>query len=162
VPSRPGRAMQQAQELSYRLFVGFGALAVGVALVPVLIWQLGWILILGFAAILIAIFLHVVAEPLKRWTNLPVWVDLLIAGFIVLALVALGGWIFGTQLSAEFSDVTNRVHAGLQELQEILHKSPTGEFILSRLKSTSFSISGIFGASSRPSSRRSRLWSSSS
>ena len=65
--------IQQAQQLSYRRFLAYAALAVGVALVPVLIWQLGWILILGFAAILIAILLHVVSEPLQRWTPLPVW-----------------------------------------------------------------------------------------
>ena len=87
--------MQQAQELSYRPFVAYAALAVGVALVPVLLWRLGWILILGFAAILVAILLHVVSEPLQRWTPLPVWADLLIAGLVLLALIALGGWIFG-------------------------------------------------------------------
>ena len=137
--------MQQPQELSYRRFAAYAALAVGIALVPILLWQLGWILILGFAAILIAILLHVVSEPLQRWTPLPVWADLLIAGFIVVALVALGGWIFGTQLSSEFSDVTARVHAGLHELQDMLHKNPTGEFILSRMTSTGFSLGGVFG-----------------
>ena len=113
--------------------------------VPVLIWQLGWILILGFAAILVAILLHVVSEPLQRWTSLPVWADLLIAGLIVLALVALGGWIFGSQLSMEFSDVVTRVRAGAHELQDSLHESSAGQFLLSRLSSTSVSVTGLFG-----------------
>jgi predicted PurR-regulated permease PerM len=137
--------MQEPQELSYRRFVAYAALAVGVALVPVLLWQLGSILILAFAAILIAILLHVVSEPLQRWTPLPVWVALLIAGLVLLALLILGGWIFGSQLSAEFSDVMNRVRAGAFQVRDLLHKGPAGEFILSRLQSTSFSISGIFG-----------------
>ncbi len=137
--------MQQTQELSYRRFVAYAALAVGVVLVPVLIWQLGWILILGFAAILVAILLHVVSEPLQRWTSLPVWADLLIAGLIVLALVALGGWIFGSQLSMEFSDVVTRVRAGAHELQDLLHESSAGQFLLSRLSSTSVSVTGLFG-----------------
>jgi predicted PurR-regulated permease PerM len=137
--------MQQTQEPSYRRFAAYAALAVGIALVPVLIWQLGWILILGFAAILVAILLHVVSEPLQRWTPLPVWADLLIAGLIVLALVALGGWIFGSQLSSEFSDVASRVRAGAHELQDLLHKSPAGQFILSRLSSTNVSVTGVFG-----------------
>lgn len=137
--------IQQAQQLSYRRFLAYAALAVGVALVPVLIWQLGWILILGFAAILIAILLHVVSEPLQRWTPLPVWLDLLIAGLIVLALVALGGWIFGSQLSGEFSEVMIRVRAGLAQLHDLLHKSPTGEFLLSRLSGASLPVGGLFG-----------------
>jgi predicted PurR-regulated permease PerM len=126
--------MQEMQELSYRRFLGFAALAVGVVLVPVLLWQLGSILLFGFAAILMAILLHVVSEPLQRWTPLPVWADLLIAGLILLAFVALGGWIFGSQISTEFSDVTNRVRAGALEVQDLLSKSPTGMFILSQLK----------------------------
>ncbi len=137
--------MQQAQELSYRRFVAYAALAVGVALVPVLLWQLGRILILGFAAILVAILLHVVSEPLQRWTPLPVWADLLIAGLVLLALIALGGWIFGSQLSAEFSDVMNRVRAGAHQLHDLLSKGPAGQFVLTQLSSTSVSVTGLFG-----------------
>jgi predicted PurR-regulated permease PerM len=137
--------MQQTLELSYRRFVAYAALAVGVVLVPVLIWQLGWILILGFAAILIAILLHVVSEPLQRWTPLPVWADLLVAGLIVVALVVLGGWIFGSQLSGEFTEVVDRVRAGAHQLQDLLHKSQAGQFLLSRLNGTSVSVTGLFG-----------------
>ena len=36
---------------------------------------------------------------------------------MVLALVALGGWIFGSQLSGEFSNVMTQVQAGLGQLQ---------------------------------------------
>jgi predicted PurR-regulated permease PerM len=137
--------MQQAPELSYRRFLAFAAIAVGVVVIPVLLWQLGSILLFGFAAILLAILLHVVSEPLQRWTPLPVWADLLIAGLIVLALVALGGWIFGSQLSAEFSEVMTRVRAGALEVQDLLRKGPIGEFILSQLKNTSISVTGLFG-----------------
>jgi predicted PurR-regulated permease PerM len=137
--------MQQAPELSYRRFLAFAAIAVGVVVIPVLLWQLGSILLFGFAAILLAILLHVVSEPLQRWTPLPVWADLLIAGLIVLALVALGGWIFGSQLSAEFSEVMTRVRAGALEVQDLLRKGPIGEFILSQLKNTSVSVTGLFG-----------------
>ncbi len=137
--------MQQPQELSYRRFAAYAALAVGIALVPIVLWQLGWVLILGFAAILIAILLHVVAEPLKRWTPLPHWADLLIAGSIVLALLGVGVWIFGTQLSTEFNDVMKRVQAGLHQLQDLLHNNPTGQFVLSRLSGADVSISGILG-----------------
>jgi len=137
--------MQQPQELSYRRFAAYAALAVGIALVPIVLWQLGWVLILGFAAILIAILLHLVAEPLKRWTPLPHCADLLIAGLTVVALIALGGWIFGTQLSSEFSEVMNRVRAGALQVQDLLRKGPLGEFILSQLKNTSVSVTGLFG-----------------
>lgn len=134
------------EELSYRRFFGFAAIAVGVVLVPVLVWQLGSILLLAFAAILAAIFLHVVSEPLQRWTPLPVWADLLIAGLIILSMIAICAWIFGSQISAEFSDVVSRVRAGAVQIQDLLRKNPTGQFILSRLSSTNVSVTGLFGA----------------
>ena len=137
--------MEQAQELSYRRFAAYAALAVGVALAPVLLWQLGSILILAFAAILIAILLHVVSEPLQRWTPLPVWADLLFAGLFVVGLIALGAWVFGSQLSGEFVDVMNRVRAGTLEVRDLMHKGPIGQFILSQLSSTSVSVTGLFG-----------------
>jgi len=137
--------MQQPQELSYRRFAAYAALAVGIALVPIVVWQLGSILLFGFAAILLAVLLHVLSEPLQRWTPLPVWADLLLAGLILLGAVALGGWIFGSQLSAEFSEVMNRVRAGALQVQDLLRKGPLGEFILSQLKNTSVSVTGLFG-----------------
>jgi len=137
--------MQQPQELSYRRFAAYAALAVGIALVPIVLWQLGSILLFSFAAILLAVLLHVLSEPLQRWTPLPVWADLLIAGLILLGAVALGGWIFGSQLSAEFSEVMNRVRAGALQVQDLLRKGPLGEFILSQLKNTSVSVTGLFG-----------------
>jgi len=137
--------MQQAPDLSYRRFLAFAAIAVGVVFVPVLVWQLGSILLFGFAAILMAILLHVVSEPLQRWTPLPVWADLLIAGLILFGVVAFCGWIFGSQLSAEFSEVTNRVRAGALQVQDLLRKGPIGEFILSQLKNSSVSVTGLLG-----------------
>ncbi len=137
--------MEPAKELSYRRFIAFAALAVGVALVPILIWQLGFILLLAYAAILVAILLHVASEPLQRWTPLPMWADLLIAALVVLGVFALAGWVFGTQLSAEFSDVWARVHTGIVKLQQLLHQSQFGQFLLSRLNNASISVTGVFG-----------------
>ena len=137
--------MEPAKELSYRRFIAFAALAVGVALVPILLWQLGFILLLGYGAILVAILLHVASEPLQRWTPLPMWADLLIAGLIVLGLFGLAGWIFGSQLSAEFSDVWARVHTGVVQLQKLLQESQFGQFLLSRLNNASISVTGLFG-----------------
>src|ERR671939_1635845 len=91
--------------LSYRRFFAFAAIAIAAATVPLLLWQLADVLILGFGALLIAILLRVVAEPFERWTPLPDWVSLLLAGLIVLGLVTAAAWIFGSQLAAEFSVV---------------------------------------------------------
>ena len=70
---------EPAQELSYRRFLAYAALAVAVAIAPILIWRLAFVLVMGYAAILVAILLHVASEPLQRWTPLSVWLDLIAA-----------------------------------------------------------------------------------
>jgi predicted PurR-regulated permease PerM len=132
-------------ELSYRRFLAFAALAVGVVLVPLLVWQLGSILLLGFAAVLIAVLLHVVSEPLQKFTPLPIWADLLIAGLILFGAVASVFWIFGSTISGEFADVLNRIRAGAAQVQDLLRQHPAGQFILSHLNGAEISVTGLFG-----------------
>jgi len=137
--------MRQEQRLSYRRFAAYAAIAVGIALVPVLVWQLGAMLLMAFAAVLLAIVLHVASEPLQRWTPLPVWADLLIAAFCLLLIIAAGVWIFGSQVSSEFSNVTTLVRVGATEVQQAMSASATGKFILEKLGSTNISITGVLG-----------------
>lgn len=103
-----------------------------VALTPVLAWTLRNVLLMGFGAALIAVFLHVVSEPFQRWTPLPDWAALLIAALIVLGLLGATGWVFGAQISSEFDDVLKQTHAGLTQLQRVLDQSDYGRFILGR------------------------------
>jgi predicted PurR-regulated permease PerM len=136
-------AMQQA-ELTYGRFLVFAALAVGAVLVPILLWQLGSILLLSFAAILIAVLLHVVSEPLQKFTPLPLWADLLIAGLILLAAILSCVFIFGSTISGEFADVMTRIRAGAVEVQGLLRQHPVGRFILSHLSGANISVTGLF------------------
>jgi hypothetical protein len=108
-------ATHQANQLSYRRFLAYSAIAVGVALVPI-VWQRGSILVMGFAALLVAILLHVASEPLQRWTLLPLWLDLMIAGLVIIGLLAFAGWLFGARRTAQFTEVASRVQAGATDV----------------------------------------------
>jgi predicted PurR-regulated permease PerM len=121
------------------------ALGVAVVLVPILLWRLGSILLLGFAAVLIAVLLHVVSEPLQKFTPLPIWADLLIAGSLLLAAVAGCAWIFGSTISAEFLDVLTRIRAGAAVVQDLLRQHPVGQLLLSHLSGADISVTGLFG-----------------
>ena len=137
--------MQQG-ELSYRKFLVFAALAVGVVLVPILLWQLGSILLLAFAAVMIAVLLHVVSEPLQKFTPLPSWAALLIAGLLLIAAIVSCGWIFGSQISAEFTEVLTRIRAGALQVQDLLRQRPLGQFVLTHLSGASIPVTGLFRA----------------
>jgi predicted PurR-regulated permease PerM len=132
-------------QLTYGRFLVFAALGVGAVLVPILLWRVGSILLLGFGAVLIAVLLHIVSEPLQKFTPLPVWADLLIAGSLIFAAVACCIWVFGSTISSEFADVVTRIRAGAVLLQDLLRRHPLGQLILSHLSGADISVTGLFG-----------------
>src|SRR5574337_665597 len=111
----PRVKMGQERRLSYRRFAAYAAIAVGIALVPLLVCQLGAMLLMAFAA------------------------------FCLLLIIAAGVWIFGSQVSSEFSNVTTLVRVGATEVQQAMSASATGKFILEKLGSTNISITGVLG-----------------
>jgi predicted PurR-regulated permease PerM len=83
-----------------------------------LLWKLSDVILLAVGAMLIATLLHVVAEPLERWTPLPAWSRLLVSGLVVIGLFGAAGWMLWSRMSAEFSEVIKRAVAATHQLQE--------------------------------------------
>jgi predicted PurR-regulated permease PerM len=65
---------------------------VSVALIPVLVWFLFDVILIVVGAILIAVLLRLVAEPFMRWGKLPETIALIVAGILVIAVVAGAGY----------------------------------------------------------------------
>ncbi|WP_237479316.1 AI-2E family transporter [Lichenibacterium dinghuense] len=125
---------------SYGRVLRYAAVVVGVALVPVLLWKLSDVVLLTVGAVLLATLIEVVAEPLERWTPLPGWSRLVVAGLVVLGLFGLAAWVFGSQLASELTDVTERATAAVDQLREHLDRSGIGRTILERAGSTDVSV----------------------
>ena len=107
---------------------------------PILLWQLADVLLLAFGAVLIACLLQVVAEPFQRWTPLPDWLSLLVSGLLVLGLFVSAGWVFGSQLAAEFSDVTTRIESASGEIETLLKQNEAGKYLLGQVQGTDLSV----------------------
>jgi predicted PurR-regulated permease PerM len=127
---------------------------VSVALIPVLIWFLFDVILIVVGAILIAILLRLVAEPFMRWGKLPETIALLVAGVLVIAVVAGAGYLFGTQIDAEFTDVMKRASSGVTNIMKQLQASQTGRLILQHIQggngiSVTDVLSSIFTVSVR-------------
>ncbi|WP_262423487.1 AI-2E family transporter [Brevundimonas denitrificans] len=80
-------------------------LVAGVVVTALLIWQLSHILLLVFGAILLALILSTAAEPFERYAKLPPRPAVLAALASIVALMTLGGWIFGREISSQASDL---------------------------------------------------------
>jgi predicted PurR-regulated permease PerM len=120
---------------------------VSVALIPVLVWFLFDVILIVVGAILIAVLLRLVAEPFMRWGKLPETIALIVAGILVIAVVAGAGYLFGTQIDAEFTDVMKRASSGVTNIMKQLQASQTGRLILEHIQGgNGFSVTDVLSS----------------
>jgi predicted PurR-regulated permease PerM len=118
------------------------AIFVAVALVPVLIWRLSEVILMGMGAILLAILLNLGAEPLTRWLGFPRGAALFASGLTIASIAGAAGHL-GVTEAAEWQDVFERTHQAVESIQATLQGSDFGKLILSHVKGDSFTVSGI-------------------
>jgi predicted PurR-regulated permease PerM len=100
-------------------------------------------LLLAFGAILTAILLGSLATIIASWTRLPEKFALVLATLLVIAVIGVTLWLFGSQLSSQFAGVLDQVQAGEQHLQSMLTKdgdSQLGSTIADRATSLITSV----------------------
>jgi predicted PurR-regulated permease PerM len=123
-----------------------------VALIPVLVWFLFDVILIVIGAIIVAVLLRLVAEPCTRWLRLPESVGLVCSGLVTVAVVAGAGYLFGTQIDAELTEVVQRANSGVTNIMHQLQSSPTGKIVLQHIQGgggfsfPSF-LSGLFSVS---------------
>jgi predicted PurR-regulated permease PerM len=120
---------------------------VSVALIPILIWFLFDVILIVIGAVLIAVLLRLVAEPFMHWGKLPEAIALIMAGVLVVAVVAGAGYLFGTQIEAEFTDVMQRASSGVTNIMKQLQGSQTGQIILQHIQGgNGFSVTDVLSS----------------
>jgi predicted PurR-regulated permease PerM len=82
-----------------------------VALVPVLVWFLFDVILIVIGAILVAVLLRLIAEPFTRWARFTETIALICSGLLTVAVVGVAGYLFGTQVDTELTDVMQRAGA---------------------------------------------------
>jgi len=101
---------------------------VAAALLVWILWQARIAWLLAFGALLTAILLGSLATIIADWTRLPEKLSLGFATLLVIAVIGVTLWLFGSQLSSQFSGVMKQVDAGQQYLQSMLARSGGGQF----------------------------------
>jgi predicted PurR-regulated permease PerM len=93
------------------------------------------------------VLLRLVAEPFMRWGKLPETIALIVAGILVIAVVAGAGYLFGTQIDAEFTDVMKRASSGVTNIMKQLQASQTGRLILEHIQGgNGFSVTDVLSS----------------
>ena len=116
-----------------------------VVLIGALAWQLASILLLLFGAVVIAVLLRSLSDPISRRTPLPSGASLALVLLGILVLVGGGGWLFGLQITAQVNEILNRLPAAWNWIQSHLASFPAGRYVLKNVEPSSFfSGAGVF------------------
>lgn len=117
-------------------------LIIGLAL---LIAPLASVLLLLFGAGLIAVILRAIADPLGRVLPVPQSLRVVIALLLLIALFGGAAWLFGAQISAQFSDLSGRMPQAIGGVEQWLRGLPFGEQLIESLRGMKLGGQDVFG-----------------
>lgn len=112
-----------------RLLIAVGIIGLFTILL-VLAWTIADILLLLFLGVLLAIALRTLAQPLGRYTPLPMSWSVGAVILLLLALLGVGAWFFVPQLIAQTDQLVDRMSQALAELQAVLAQFGLGITVL--------------------------------
>lgn len=117
-----------------RVFVRRVLFVVAVVVLVFLAWRLVNVFLLAFGAVIVAVMLRSLADPIDRRTPLNKGLSLLAAGLIIVAVLAGAGWLFGNTVSAQVTELTRTLPASVAELQQRVATLPFGAELLGQLQ----------------------------
>ncbi len=118
-------------------------IVVAVLATPVLIWYLFGVVLMIFGAIILAMVLRLVAEPLVRWLRLPEAVALIVSGLVLLGIIGGTGYLFGSRISNQLQDVVQRTSAATAAIEKNLQATAFGNYLLQHMINGNFSLTDI-------------------
>ena len=103
-----------------------------VVALALLAWYLIDVLLLVFGAVLIAVLLRALANPIARRTPLPDTWALIPATLGILLVVGLAVWLLGAEVRAEIAELADRLPDAWRSFEERLGATDLGERIINR------------------------------
>jgi predicted PurR-regulated permease PerM len=110
---------------------------------PILIWYLFGVVLMIFGAIILAMLLRLLAEPLMRWLRLPEVVALIVAVLILFGVIGGTGYLFGSRISNQIQDVIQRTAEASAYIEKTLQGSAFGNYLLQHLTSGNFALTDM-------------------
>lgn len=131
--------------LSLRDFTFRVLVVIALAAFALFLWRIVDVLLLVFGATLAALVLHAIADPIDRRTGIGQRASLMLAVAMVVALIALAGWLFGREISAQTTELLDRIPRAWESIRSYLREYEIGRLLLEGLKGSSAQL-GAFAA----------------
>lgn len=104
----------------------------------IMAWQLLDLLLLIFGAVLLAVLLRAIADPLASSTRLPQNWSLVLAVIGVLAFVLVAGWLFGAEIRSQMEGLSTRLAQAWRPYQVRLQATEAGRELLRWIQTAIF------------------------
>lgn len=117
-----------ARDLSLTAFVQRVAIIFAMLIGALVVWKLSKVLLLGFAAVLVSLSLHAIADPLRKWGLGRLWA-LLAAILIIAAVTAAMVWIFGSEAQVQIHALSHLIPKAWADLQARLAGTWLGDML---------------------------------
>ncbi len=128
-----------ARDIPFRLVVKSLLVAALLVLLTLAVLRLLDLLLLVFGAVVIGLLIRALADAIGRYTFVAGGWRLYVALLAIVAVLAAVGWVFGTQLSGDFSRLAETLADTWWELQQRLARFPGGRALASDLDRISLS-----------------------
>ncbi len=109
-------------------------IALAIALLPILVWYLFDVLLIGIGALLLAELLGLGAAPLIRRLRLPPRLALAISGLVIFAGFAGAAYMFGSRMIGQIQDVAQRAASGQGNIVQSIQQSEIGKAVLAHMR----------------------------
>ena len=116
-----------------RSFVQKSMFIAGLVILLLLLWKLATVILLAFAAVIIAVMVLSIADPVRKWTGLPTGASIAVAAISILAFLSAAGWLFGSTVAAQVDALAERLPQSLVELETMVESLPLGDRISAQL-----------------------------
>lgn len=108
-----------------------------VIVLALLVWEWRRVFLLAFGSILIAVGLRGLAQYAANRTPIGPKVALAISAVVVLGILGGIGWLFGSQITAQISELDSRLPEAWESVRGFLSGSVIGETVLSQVEGMS-------------------------
>ncbi len=112
--------MERDSRPSEQRFVRRALIAIGLAALAVLAWQLRTVVVLLFGAVVMATVVRALADPLSKHLRLPERVAVLIAVLLIVGVIAGVAWLLGQQIAAQMDALTTTLPTALGRVDQWL------------------------------------------
>ncbi len=102
---------------NHRIFIERLVIAVIVVGIALLLWNLRAVFMLAFGAVLVAVILNLVAEPIRDRLRVPAPLALVAAVLIFVAVIGTAIWTFGDQVAEQASSIRQMVPVAWREVE---------------------------------------------